>query len=41
LVVQDLYHTTATAERADLVLPAAGWGEKEGNSSILNDASGW
>jgi assimilatory nitrate reductase catalytic subunit len=30
LVVQDLYHTTATAERADLVLPAAGWGEKEG-----------
>ena len=25
LVVQDLYHTTATAERADLVLPAAGW----------------
>jgi assimilatory nitrate reductase catalytic subunit len=30
LVVQDLYHTTATAQRADLVLPAAGWGEKEG-----------
>jgi assimilatory nitrate reductase catalytic subunit len=30
LVVQDLYHTTATARRADLVLPAAGWGEKEG-----------
>ncbi|HWH34457.1 MAG TPA: molybdopterin-dependent oxidoreductase [Acidimicrobiales bacterium] len=30
LVVQDLYATTETAERADLVLPAAGWGEKEG-----------
>jgi anaerobic selenocysteine-containing dehydrogenase len=30
LVVQDLYHTTATARHADLVLPAAGWGEKEG-----------
>ena len=30
LVVQDLYHTTETAQRADLVLPAAGWGEKEG-----------
>jgi assimilatory nitrate reductase catalytic subunit len=30
LVVQDLYSTTETAERADLVLPAAGWGEKEG-----------
>ena len=28
--MQDLYHTTATAQRADLVLPAAGWGEKEG-----------
>jgi anaerobic selenocysteine-containing dehydrogenase len=30
LVVQDLYATTETARRADLVLPAAGWGEKEG-----------
>jgi assimilatory nitrate reductase catalytic subunit len=30
LVVQDLYHTTVTAQHADLVLPAAGWGEKEG-----------
>lgn len=30
LVVQDMYHTTETAERAHLLLPAAGWGEKEG-----------
>lgn len=30
LVVQDMYHSTETAKRADLVLPAAGWGEKEG-----------
>lgn len=30
LVVQDMYHTTETAQRAHLVLPAAGWGEKEG-----------
>jgi assimilatory nitrate reductase catalytic subunit len=30
LVVQDLYSTTETAQLADLVLPAAGWGEKEG-----------
>jgi assimilatory nitrate reductase catalytic subunit len=30
LVVQDMYSTTDTAELADLVLPAAGWGEKEG-----------
>jgi len=30
LVVQDMYHTTETATMADLVLPAAGWGEKEG-----------
>ncbi len=29
-VVQDMYTTTETAQRADLVLPAAGWGEKEG-----------
>jgi anaerobic selenocysteine-containing dehydrogenase len=30
LVVQDMYTSTATARLADLVLPAAGWGEKEG-----------
>jgi len=30
LVVQDMYRSTETAERADLLLPAAGWGEKEG-----------
>src|SRR5262249_7821193 len=30
LVVQDLYATTETAQRADLLLPAAGWGEKDG-----------
>ncbi|TWT89329.1 molybdopterin oxidoreductase family protein [Stieleria varia] len=30
LVVQDMYHTTETAKHADLLLPAAGWGEKEG-----------
>jgi assimilatory nitrate reductase catalytic subunit len=30
LVVQEMYTTTETAQRADLVLPAAGWGEKEG-----------
>ncbi len=30
LVVQDMYHTTETAQQADMVLPAAGWGEKEG-----------
>ena len=30
LVVQDMYHSTETARMADLVLPAAGWGEKEG-----------
>ena len=30
LVVQDMYHTTETAELADLYLPAAGWGEKDG-----------
>ena len=30
LVVQDLYTTTETAQRADLLLPAAGWAEKEG-----------
>jgi anaerobic selenocysteine-containing dehydrogenase len=30
LVVQDMYPTTETAQRAHLILPAAGWGEKEG-----------
>jgi assimilatory nitrate reductase catalytic subunit len=30
LVVQDMYASTETARRAHLVLPAAGWGEKEG-----------
>ena len=30
LVVQDMYTSTETAQRADLVLPAAGWGEKSG-----------
>lgn len=30
LVVQDMFHSTETAQRADLILPAAGWGEKEG-----------
>lgn len=29
-VVQDMYATTESAELAHLVLPAAGWGEKEG-----------
>jgi anaerobic selenocysteine-containing dehydrogenase len=29
-VVQDLYTTTETAQRAHLILPAAGWAEKEG-----------
>ena len=30
LVVQDIYPSTETADMADLFLPAAGWGEKEG-----------
>ncbi len=30
LVVQDLYANTETAQMADIFLPAAGWGEKEG-----------
>jgi assimilatory nitrate reductase catalytic subunit len=30
LVVQDMYQDTETAVRADIMLPAAGWGEKEG-----------
>ena len=35
LVVQDMYMSTETARRADLVLPAAAWGEKTGPSSTL------
>jgi anaerobic selenocysteine-containing dehydrogenase len=34
LVVQDMYSTTETAQLADLILPAAGWGEKEG--TVIN-----
>ncbi|OYW21015.1 MAG: nitrate reductase, partial [Planctomycetales bacterium 12-60-4] len=34
LVVQDMYTTTETAQIADVVLPAAGWGEKEG--TVIN-----
>lgn len=30
LVLQDMYATTETAQLAHLVLPAAGWGEKDG-----------
>ncbi|MEM6365880.1 MAG: molybdopterin oxidoreductase family protein, partial [Planctomycetota bacterium] len=30
LVVQDMYSNSHTARHADLILPAAGWGEKEG-----------
>lgn len=30
LVVQDMFHSTETAQMADLYLPAAGWGEKDG-----------
>jgi anaerobic selenocysteine-containing dehydrogenase len=30
LVVQDMFTTTETGQLADLILPAAGWGEKEG-----------
>jgi len=30
LVVQDMYADTETAAMADILLPAAGWGEKEG-----------
>jgi anaerobic selenocysteine-containing dehydrogenase len=34
LVVQDMYTTTETAQEAHLILPAAGWGEKDG--SLIN-----
>ncbi|MDA8735930.1 molybdopterin-dependent oxidoreductase [Opitutales bacterium] len=30
LVLQNMYHSTESAQIADLVLLAAGWGEKEG-----------
>lgn len=30
MAVQDMYHNTETALCADMVLPSAGWGEKEG-----------
>jgi assimilatory nitrate reductase catalytic subunit len=30
LVVQDMFTTTDTGKQADMILPAAGWGEKEG-----------
>jgi len=30
LVVQDMYVSTATTDHAHLILPAAGWGEKDG-----------
>lgn len=30
MVVQDMYANTTTARMADLILPAAGWGEKDG-----------
>jgi assimilatory nitrate reductase catalytic subunit len=30
LVVQDMYYSTETAQMAHLVLPSAGWGEKQG-----------
>ncbi len=30
LVVQDMYHDTETAQLADILLPAAAWGEKDG-----------
>jgi assimilatory nitrate reductase catalytic subunit len=30
LVVQDMYHSTDTSQLADVVLPAAAWGEKDG-----------
>ena len=36
LVVQDMYSTTETAQMADLLLPAAGWGEKTARSSTPN-----
>lgn len=39
LVVQDMYHTTETAQQAHLILPAAGWGEKDG--TFINSERRW
>jgi assimilatory nitrate reductase catalytic subunit len=39
LVVQDMYHSTETAQLAHLLLPAAGWGEKEG--TFINSERRW
>ena len=39
LVVQDMYATTETAQWADLFLPAAGWGEKDGTPYRRNPQS--
>src|SRR5207244_10325413 len=33
VVVQDVYHATETTRLADVILPAAGWGEKEWTST--------
>ena len=33
VVVQDIYHPTETSKLAHLILPAAGWGEKDGTST--------
>jgi ferredoxin-nitrate reductase len=33
VVVQDLYHPTETTQYAHLILPAAGWGEKDGTAT--------
>ncbi len=33
VVVQDIYHPTETTQLADLVLPAAQWGEKDGTTT--------
>jgi assimilatory nitrate reductase catalytic subunit len=41
LVVQDMYHSTETAQQAHLVLPAAGWGEKEGTFINSERRIGW
>jgi anaerobic selenocysteine-containing dehydrogenase len=51
LVVQDMYHSTESAQLADLVLPAAGWGEKSGcfinserrigTTKSVHQAPGW
>ena len=33
VVVQDIYHPTETSQLAHLILPAAGWGEKDGTTT--------